>query len=80
MAPVFVALLYLAIQMLEGYLLTLLVQSRVEDIPPVVTLVAQVLLDLLLGAPGIVLATPLAAAALVLVKKLNVGDVLGDFG
>lgn len=80
LAPVYVALLYFAIQTLEGYLLTPIVQARAVSMPPVVTLTAQVLLGVLFGMPGIVLATPLAAVGLVLVKMLYVEDTLGDVG
>ena len=33
----------------------------------------------LLGLPGIILGTPAAAAALVAIRMLYVGDVLGDY-
>jgi predicted PurR-regulated permease PerM len=78
MAPVYVGLLYLVIQSVEGYLLTPLVQSHTVRLPPVLTLTAQVLMGVLLGIPGIVLATPLAAVALVLIKMLYVEDTLGE--
>jgi len=55
-----------------------LVQERAVNLPPVVTLTAQVLFGVLLGLPGIVFATPLAAVILVLVKMLYVEDTLGD--
>jgi predicted PurR-regulated permease PerM len=77
-APVYVALLYLGVQTLESYLLMPLVQQRTVQLPPVVTLGAQLLLGVLLGTPGVVFATPLAAAALVLVRMLYVEDTLGD--
>jgi predicted PurR-regulated permease PerM len=80
LAPLYVALLYLGIQILEGYLLTPMIQSHTVNMPPVITLVAQVFLGVLLGVPGIVLATPLAAVAIVLVKRVYVEDVLGDSG
>jgi predicted PurR-regulated permease PerM len=77
-APAYVAVLYLVIQSAEGYLLTPLVQSHTVKLPPVITLTAQVLMGVLLGIPGIVLATPLAAVGLVLIKMLYVEDTLGD--
>lgn len=75
---VYVLLWYTAIQMLEGYILTPLVQRRAVDLPPALTITAQVLFAVLIGAMGMVLATPLAAAALVTVKMLYVEDVLGE--
>ena len=74
----FVGLLYVGIQMLDGYLLTPLVDRRSVELPPVLTISAQVLLGVLLGITGVVLASPLTAVALVLVKMLYIEDTLGD--
>jgi predicted PurR-regulated permease PerM len=71
-------LLYSAIQMLEGYVLTPNVQRRSVSLPPALTIAAQVLLGVLVGALGVILATPLAATGLVVVKELYVREVLGD--
>jgi len=71
-------LLYTAIQMLEGYVLTPNVQRRSVSLPPALTIAAQVLLGVLLGALGVTLATPLAAAAMVAIKRLYVEEVLED--
>ena len=71
-------LLYTAIQMLEGYVLTPNVQRRSVALPPALTIAAQVLFGVLVGALGVVLATPLAATGLVVVNKLYVREVLGD--
>lgn len=72
-----VALLYIAIQAVEG-MLEPLVQQRAVYLPPVVLLVSQLALGVLVGFLGIVLATPLAAALMVMVQMLYVGDVLDD--
>lgn len=71
-------LLYSAIQLLEGYVLTPNVQRRSVALPPALTIAAQVLLGVLVGALGVILATPLAATALVVVNQLYVREVLGD--
>jgi predicted PurR-regulated permease PerM len=71
-------LLYSAIQMFEGYVLTPNVQRRSVSLPPALTIAAQVLLGVLVGAGGVILATPLAATGLVVVKELYVREVLGD--
>jgi predicted PurR-regulated permease PerM len=73
-----VALLYLFAQNLEGYVLTPLVQDRAVKLPPAVTILVQVLMGLLMGGIGVVLAAPLAAAGMVVVKRMYVQDVLGD--
>jgi predicted PurR-regulated permease PerM len=73
-----VVALFVASQNLEGYVLTPLVQRRAVQLPPALTILTQVLLGMLLGAIGVVLAAPLTAAAVVMVKMLYVEDVMGD--
>ncbi|HYN13545.1 MAG TPA: AI-2E family transporter [Burkholderiales bacterium] len=73
-----VGVLYLAVQSVESYILTPLIQHRAVDLPPALILLAQVLMGVTAGPLGVIVATPLAAAALVAVKRLYVEDVLGD--
>jgi predicted PurR-regulated permease PerM len=73
-----VLLLYLGVQGFESYMLTPLVEKRAVALPPALTITAQVLMAVLAGGLGLALATPLAAAALVLVQRLYVEDTLGD--
>ena len=73
----YVALLYLGIQALEG-LLEPLVQQRAVYLPPVLLIAAQIALGVLVGALGVILATPLAAVSMVAVRMLYIEDVLGD--
>jgi predicted PurR-regulated permease PerM len=75
---IWVALLYLALHLVEGYLLVPLVQRRIVHLPPALTLSAQLLLGLLAGLLGLLLATPLVAATLVIVRMVYVEDILGD--
>lgn len=65
-----VTILFIAIHVAEGYLLTPNVQKRAVYLPPALTIVTQVLMGLLLGFLGFALATPLTAAALVLIRML----------
>jgi predicted PurR-regulated permease PerM len=62
------------IQGIESYLLTPLVQQRTVSLPLALTISAQVLLGVLVGGFGIIVATPLTAAALMLVKVLVVEE------
>lgn len=73
-----VALLYIVLQSVDGYILTPLVDRRSVELPPVLTITAQVLLGLAFGFIGILLASPLTAVAMILVKMLYVEDLLGD--
>lgn len=74
----YVALLYLAIQTVESYLLTPLVQQRAVSMPPVLALFAQLLLGSLAGALGVATAFPLTVVLMVLVQMLYIQDTLGD--
>jgi predicted PurR-regulated permease PerM len=77
-AAMWVAALYVAAQSFEGYLLTPMVQKKAVLLPPALTITAQVLLGVTVGALGVMLAAPLTAAALVVIKMLYVEEVLGD--
>ena len=71
-----VALLCFVIQQIEIILIVPLVQQHSVELPPILTLFAIFAFGALLGPPGVLLATPLAAAGLVVVKKLWVHEVL----
>lgn len=66
----YVLVLYVALQSVDGYVFTPLVQKRTVELPPALTITAQVLFGVLLGGAGVVLATPLTAAALVIARML----------
>lgn len=73
---VYVLLLYAAIQTVESYGLTPFLQKRMVEMPPALLLTMQVLLGVLAGILGVIFATPLTAAAMVMVKKWYVEDLL----
>lgn len=74
----YVVLLYIGVQAVESNLLTPLVQQRNVHLPPVVGVGAQVLMGVLVGLPGLIVAVPLAVLGMVLVKRIYVEDTLGD--
>ncbi|HEX5739373.1 MAG TPA: AI-2E family transporter [Hydrogenophaga sp.] len=74
----YVVLLYMGIQAVESYVLTPILQQRMVDLPPVLTIVVQVLLGVVAGAMGLIFAAPLTAAGMVMVQKWYVQDALGD--
>jgi predicted PurR-regulated permease PerM len=74
----YVAILYFAIQQLESFVLTPLVMRKTVKLPPVLTILALFGFGFLFGPLGVVLATPITAVGLVLVKKLYVEDALGE--
>ena len=74
----YVTLLYVAYQSVDGYLLTPIVTQRTVSVPPAVTLLAQLLLGASAGLYGLLLASPLTAAVIVAVRLLYVEDALQD--
>lgn len=74
----YIALLYIAIQTVESYLLTPLVQRKTISLPPALTLAGQVILGFSIGGLGVAFATPFIAAAMVAIRMLYVEDILHD--
>jgi len=73
---VYVAALYLAIQTVESYAVTPLIQRRTVSMPPALTIMSQIVLGVLVGGIGVAVATPLTAAALTVIRMLYVEDLL----
>ena len=74
----YVAVLCVAIQQIEGNLLMPFVQRWAVELPPVLGITAAVIFGLLFGLPGVILATPLMVVVMVLVQKLYVQGVLHE--
>jgi len=73
-----VTLVYVAVQFIEGNFLTPVIQRRAVSLPPAVLLLAQFALGLFYGLFGVLLATPLAIVVIVLVQMLWVQGVVGE--
>lgn len=69
--------LYVAVQQLEGYVLTPLLEQRMVSIPPALLLFSVVAAGTVFGSVGVVLAGPLTVVMVVLVGKLYVRGTLG---
>jgi predicted PurR-regulated permease PerM len=76
LTALYVVILYLALQTVESYLITPLIEQHVVSIPPVLTISAQVGMGLLFGVGGVIVATPLVAAAQVAITRLYIEDAL----
>lgn len=74
----YVVLLYLAIQTIESYFITPMVQRQIIAMPPALILSAQLIMGVIQGVFGILLATPLVAAIMVVVKLLYIEGKLAD--
>jgi len=70
--------LYIFVQIIESNLVTPMIERQTVELPPVLTIVSQLALALLVGAVGLILATPILAVVMVLVQTLYIQDVLGD--
>ncbi len=66
----YVLILYTGLHLMEGYILTPLVQKKAVRLPPVVTILSQFFLWEVGGVLGLAVAAPLASSVLVLVKEL----------
>ena len=62
----------------EGYVLSPLVQRRLVELPPALTLLSMAASGALFGPLGIILGTPLAAACMVAIREGYVVEILGD--
>lgn len=65
-----VAGVYLLIQALESNLITPTVQNRLINMPPALILIGQLFMGTLMGAWGIILATPIVALIIVVVQMV----------
>lgn len=72
----YVAVLCVAIQQVEGNLLMPFVQRWAVELPPVLGIIAAVIFGLLFGLAGVIFATPLMVVAMVMVQKLYIEGVL----
>jgi predicted PurR-regulated permease PerM len=63
-------LVYLIAHVVEGYIVTPLIQHRLVYLPPALILAMQFLMHLFAGSVGLALATPLMVVAMVLIKEL----------
>lgn len=74
----YVILLYVAIQAVESNVLTPMIQKKMISFPMAMVLIAQVILGIFTGVLGVILAVPLVAVIMVLVKMAYIQDVLKD--
>jgi predicted PurR-regulated permease PerM len=73
-----VALLFIVVQVLEGNVIAPLIQRQTISLPPALTILSQTILGTWFGAFGLVLATPLIAMLLTTVRMVYIEDILED--
>ena len=69
---IIVALLYIVSQTIVANIVTPLIQKKMINLPPALTLISQLIMGTLSGALGIILAVPLLAIIIILVDELYV--------
>lgn len=67
-----VVIVYIGIQTVESSILTPQIQKKLIDIPPALIIIAQLVMGVLSGGIGLLLATPLMAMIMVIVQELYV--------
>jgi len=72
---VIVALLYIISQTIVANIVTPLIQKKMINLPPALTLISQLIMGTLSGALGIILAVPLLAIVIILVDELYVKKI-----
>lgn len=69
---------YIALQLLESYVVTPLIEQKQVSIPPALLIAFQAIMGVLFGFLGAAVASPLLAASKTLVEEAYIKDVLGD--
>lgn len=75
---IYVCILYAGIQALESNVITPFIQSKMIAFPLALILIAQVMLGIFTGVLGLILAVPVTAIIMVLIKMLYIEDILKD--
>lgn len=75
---IIVAGLYILVQVVESNVITPSIQKKLINIPPALTILAQLFMGILTGGWGLVLATPLVAIVMVVVEEIYVKKINPD--
>jgi predicted PurR-regulated permease PerM len=70
--------IYFVVQFIIGQIVTPLLMGQGVNIAPALILISQIVSGVFFGFLGLLLAVPLAAIALVLVREIYIKDILGD--
>ena len=72
---IIVALIYIVSQTIVANIVTPLIQKKIINLPPALTLISQLVMGTLSGALGIILAVPLLAIIIILIDELYVKEI-----
>lgn len=74
----YVIALFIGVQLIESNLVTPWIERQTVELPPALTIASQLMLAILIGGLGLVLATPILAVIMVLIQMIYIEDILGD--
>ncbi|TWU25130.1 hypothetical protein Pla52o_14280 [Novipirellula galeiformis] len=74
----YVLIFNIALQGIESYLITPMIQRQEVSLPPILTIAAQLLMGVWVGVIGIMMAAPLVVMLMVLIQLFYIQDHLGD--
>jgi len=66
------------VHLIEANFVAPLVMERQVNIPPVVTIAGVLLIGKLFGLAGLVIAVPILASIMVLIRHILLGEIYGD--
>jgi len=72
---IIVALIYIVSQTIVANIVTPLIQKKIINLPPALTLISQLIMGAVSGALGIIMAVPLLAIAIILIDELYVKKI-----
>ncbi len=75
---VYVIAIYAFVQFIESYIITPAIQKRTVSMPPALLICVQVLMGILFGLLGVLVATPLTVAIIVTIQTLYIEDILDE--
>ena len=74
----YVVILYMGVQAVESNVITPFIQREMVHLPLAMIIIAQVILGILVGGLGLILATPIVAAVIVLIRMIYIEDILNQ--
>ncbi len=75
---IYASITYLVLHNIEGYVLTPIIQDHVIAIPPALLIILQIMMYILFGPLGVLVATPLGVVIVVLVQTTYIENILED--
>ncbi|MBD3367754.1 MAG: AI-2E family transporter [Candidatus Eisenbacteria bacterium] len=75
---IWAVLVYIIVQSIEGSVVTPLIERRAVSLGPAFIISSQIIMGVLYGSLGVLVATPLAAVVIITVQMLYIEDTLGD--